>query len=133
MKKLLIFLFITLLISCDSQLPPPKTNSDIKNIIGNTVNIEDIEVAQYDFPKLMNWSDAKEACAALGKGWKLPNKIELNTMYLNKEKIGGFANISYWSSSEYVSYYAWVQYFNDGYLYSNDKANTAYVRAIRAF
>ena len=33
----------------------------------------------------MNWHDANKACNALGKGWRLPTKDELNTLYQNKD------------------------------------------------
>ena len=41
-----------------------------------------------------------KACAALGGGWRLPTKDELNILYENKDKIGGFASNNYWSSTE---------------------------------
>ena len=65
--------------------------------------------------------------------WFLPSKDELNKLYLNKVAIGGFAVDSYWSSSEYRAYYAWYQYFGNGYQNLNYKLNTYRVRAVRAF
>ena len=67
--------------------------------------------------------------------WYLPSKDELNKLYLNKNAIGGFAATYYWSSSDvsYVNYAAWSQGFNDGGPNLIDKANSAYVRAVRAF
>ena len=102
-------------------------------IIGNTIKIENIEVAEKDFPKTMNWEDAKKACENLGSGWRLPSKKELNTLYLNKDKIGGFANDAYWSSTEFDYGTAWFQVFNDGLQVNVDKYGAVYVRAIRAF
>jgi hypothetical protein len=63
-----------------------------------------LEVAQYDFPEEMNWDDANKACNELGKGWRLPTKDELNTLYQNKDFIGGFFNTSYWGTSLKRSY-----------------------------
>jgi len=71
-----------------------------KFIIGIPITFGNLEVAQYDYPSVMTWRDAKIACAKLGNGWRLPNKDELNILYKNKDKIGGFANSSYWSSTE---------------------------------
>ena len=48
--------------------------------------------------------------------------------------LGGFAEGYYWSSSEYGSYDAWTQNFNDGAQNSlSDKVNSNYVRPVRAF
>ena len=65
--------------------------------------------------------------------WYLPSKDELNKLYLNKTAIGGFANNTYWSSTENGNNFAWFQYFNVGDLSSTTKANSFSVRAIRAF
>ena len=82
----------------------------------------------------MNWNDAKVACNRLGSGWRLPTKEELNTLYLNKDKIGGFAGSYYWSSTEgsSFSFYAWYQYFVSGDQIENEKNFSKSVRAIRA-
>jgi hypothetical protein len=65
--------------------------------------------------------------------WYLPSKNELNLLYLQKSVVGGFANDSYWSSTEYDLNYAWNQYFYDGFQGTNRKFGIYYVRAIRAF
>jgi hypothetical protein len=65
--------------------------------------------------------------------WRLPTKYELNLLYLKKIDIGGFANLYYWSSTEYDPEYAWNQYFNNSNPYYFTKLNSFYVRAIRAF
>ncbi|MEX2370464.1 MAG: hypothetical protein WD578_05605 [Bacteroidales bacterium] len=45
----------------------------------------------------------------------------------------GFANFSYWSSTEDGDGYAWELDFVSGFLNSNIKSYTTYVRAVRAF
>jgi hypothetical protein len=80
----------------------------------------------------MNWAKAKEACANLGDGWRLPTKDELNLIYENKNVVGGFANVYYWSSTENDHNDAWAQGFNGGYQSYYGKDYTAYVRAVRA-
>lgn len=65
--------------------------------------------------------------------WYLPNKGELNKLYLNRAIIGGFTTGIYWSSSEYSSNAAWDQSFNTGNQMATIKSSTDRVRAIRKF
>jgi len=74
--------------------------------------------------------------------WFLPSKDELNKMYLNRATINttaasnsgsDFGTYYYWSSSEHDLYIAWSQYFGNGNQGPTVKANTHYVRAVRAF
>ena len=85
----------------------------------------------------MDWNSAKTACAKLVlngySDWRLPTKEELNQIYQNKDKIGGFVNYNYWSSSEFNNYNAWVQYVSSGRLYNDYKSRSYYVRAGRSF
>jgi hypothetical protein len=80
--------------------------------------------------------------------WFLPSKDELNLMWqyladpadddrgsyeTDSDAVGGFASSYYWSSSQYNSYGAWLQYFGDGFQSGNDKSYANRVRAVRAF
>ena len=65
--------------------------------------------------------------------WFLPSKDELNKLYINKVIIGGFVNNNYWSSSEKDFEFAYKLNFTNGDQNANNKVNTFYVRAIRAF
>ena len=60
------------------------------------------------------WEDAKAKCSALGDGWRLPSKSELNELYKAKSAVGGFSDFYYWSSTEIDANYAWNQYFYNG-------------------
>jgi hypothetical protein len=144
MKKLItILLLIVFLIVClDVFLPKslydparPKSNTDYQRIIGTPIKIGNLEIAQYDFPERMNVENSKEACYALGKGWRLPTKDELNTMYINRVKIGGFAlnNNSYWSSTEVDKDHAWAQTFIEGVQFSYENYYDMEIRAVRVF
>ena len=59
-------------------------------IIGKPYQLKNIEVARNDFPNTQNWNDAIAKCNKLGEGWRLPTSDELNKLYNNKKKIGGF-------------------------------------------
>ena len=103
-------------------------------VIGQTSFLGNLEIAQYDFPYIMKWESAKSACSLLGNGWRLPNKEELNLLFKNKLKIGGFANENdYWSLSEDELGNALKQDFNNGKQYYNGKDNILKVRAVRSF
>ena len=56
-----------------------------------------------------------------------------NLLFQKKAVVGGFANNYYWSSTEFNYNEAWVKDFADGSQDVTSKANTFYVRAIRAF
>ena len=143
MKKLFIILLVTVVASCDltwepkrdiiTSTIPPTSNTDYENIIGITFKIDNLEVAEYDFPKrLSSLSNAKAACTELGEGWRLPTKDELNLLYQNKEKIGRLYEI-YWSSTESIFNTAWKQNFINGDQFYIYKHNTYKVRAVRTF
>ena len=137
MKKLVIILLVAVLTSCGSEpaLESPKNNTDYRNIIGNPVKIDKLEVAGYDFPKEMNWEDAKKACEALGQGWKLPSKDELDFLYQNRDAIGRFTSRYYWSSTLDKNGDAWQQHFNSGkqyYVYIKNGKGVYNVRAVRS-
>ena len=55
--------------------------------------------------------------------WFLPSKDELTWLYNNlaQNGLGGFANVRYWSSSQYDPYCAWYIHFGD-----NGRSSTNY-------
>jgi hypothetical protein len=70
--------------------------------------------------------------------WYLPNKNELNKLYIGRIAIGTTVNGGYWSSSEFdatnsYKFHAWYQNFNSGSPDVILKNAVGYVRAIRAF
>jgi chitodextrinase len=95
-----------------------------------------------------NTKDIMAGCSTLGiaarlcgdlvfngySDWYLPCKDELNKLYAMKVLgFGGFADTAYWSSSEYESGNAWLQYFSNGYQDYSAKFVGNYVRAVRSF
>ena len=98
---------------------------------------EAFEVYHEDLKGHYTWDEAKEACEALGEGWRLPTKEELNEMYKKRDVVGGFAGSygSYWSSTEndnckYSD--AWYQNFYNGNQYLNYENSNLNVRSVRA-
>jgi hypothetical protein len=70
--------------------------------------------------------------------WFLPSKDELNQLFLQKDRVGGFVidvTAPYWSSTEYeIHNAAWRQTFADYFEQTiYDKYNVYNVRAIRSF
>ena len=100
-------------------------------IIGVTKKIGVLEIAQYDFPKRMNYFDAKKACADLGQGWRLPTKEELDKLFFNKDEIGGFTNNNYWSFTTNNGSGAWSQNFSNGFQNLIFNIYTYNVRAVK--
>jgi len=128
MKQLLLILSIALLaIGCD-----PSTTTGTENNNSSTFKVGNLEVMKEDLGR-MSWDDAKKTCAALGDGWRLPTKQELEILYVNNQKIGGFDDNYYWSSTEAGYFDAWLQSFSSGGQVFYFKYYSGYVRAIRAF
>ncbi|MFY7987539.1 MAG: DUF1566 domain-containing protein [Flavobacterium sp.] len=66
--------------------------------------------------------------------WYLPSRDELTKLYTNRTLIGGFNNVSYWSSSQVGTTTAWSINFSNGSSSSTStKSTLMYVRAIRKF
>ena len=106
----------------------------LNGLILTSDNGEQIEVYPKNLDGAYSWNDAIAACEALGDGWHLPTKEELNLLFSNNEKIDGFKEGAYWSCSEYSTTGAWAQYWysgNPGYQDGYSKTAAYYVRAVR--
>ena len=94
-------------------------------------------VAAPTYFSAMLLESAKTACDTLVlngfSDWRLPSTEELNSLYENKDKIGGFYDLDYWSSTEYSNYETWGQYFGDGRRAGYGYRNSCHFRAVRAF
>ena len=93
--------------------------------------IELFDIYPKDLEGRRTWCEAKEACAKLGDGWRLPTKDELNEIYGRKDTVVGLTNFSYWSSTEYDNHNAWKQNLGSGSQSTNYKNYINYVRAVR--
>ena len=130
MKKLLILPLLVIASFCFAQ--------DAEEIIGKPIKIGNILVAENDIPEDLNLEDAKKACQALGKGWRLPTYAEMNIIFKNRDKIGGFEENVYWTSSVLnsnlgVSFKFWYSSKNSklGHKGSSQKSFLLYVRAVK--
>ena len=112
--------------SCSKKTEPNST-------IGQSIIIQNLEIAQFDFEYKLDFDAAKIACNNLGNGWRLPNKVELNTLQLNRDKISNFKGLDYWSSTEVDIYTAWSQNIINSIQSNSNKSNSFSVRAVRAF
>lgn len=83
----------------------------------------------------MNWSSAMAFCENLTAGghddWFLPNKDELNALYINRQAIGNFSEDKYWSSSEINSNNSYCQDFTNGTQSNEKKSTNNKVRPVR--
>jgi hypothetical protein len=130
MKNLFAFLILAIFTSCGGA---PKENTDYKKIIGTPIKIENLEVAQYDFPFKMSWDEAYQASTAMGDGWRMPTVEELNTIFKNERRLKGFEkNRIYWSKStdEINANLVWTAGFLVGDMRSK-KETTNDLRVVR--
>jgi hypothetical protein len=118
---------------CAEEIKTTQENTEISPVIGNPIKLGNLLIAEHDFKMKMNWDVAKKACSALGDGWHLPNKDELNELYKHKYEIGSFTDDHYWSSSEFneSNNQAWEQYFFNGNPTPPEKNSSLLVRAVK--
>ena len=102
-------------------------------IVGTSMKIGRLEIAENYFPIPMTWEDAKKACSAFGNGWRLPSKEELNFLSQHKDIFCTSYFSYYWSSTEYSPSFAWMQVCNSGEQFYHAKDEPIGVRAVRSF
>ena len=157
MKKLLYLGIVLMFVSCGSnELEISASTANVSGREVSTIKIGDLEVMTEDLGKIMKWEQsedvvdydyiewekARKTCENLGDGWRLPTKDELNLLYENKCKIGGFTNNNYWGSKEdadgvfydSITGLPWGQYF--GNRETTDEFDLSYrafnARAVRS-
>jgi hypothetical protein len=144
-STLLIF-YLLIALSCSNKINEGNTFSDDDNsesveggIVVYESNGHGLIVATADLGK-HDWEAAIAACDELElngfNDWRLPTKEELDTLYtvLKLQGKGAFEDGSYWSSSEYNSYYAWRKNFKTGKVdRRGNKTKEQGVRAVRDY
>lgn len=69
--------------------------------------------------------------------WRLPTQRELEMIWILHPQLigkGSFTALStnyYWAATEYTATSAWIVSFNNGYVGSNSKTSSLYVRCVR--
>ena len=108
-----------------------------KEELHRVVQQHGIIAAASDLPTPMTWYEAKGMCDSLTlrgfSDWSLPEKEELNRLFMVKEVLGGFQNADYWSSSTPHPDRAWSIRFVDGKEDIRPWENRLRVRPIRKF
>ncbi len=144
MKKLLL---LTLAIATLASIGYPQTTSPInrggvivyeKDGHGLVAAPTDLGPESYYGSTSRPWIDAETACEKLVlngySDWRLPTIKELNSLYKNMDKIGGFDKKSpYWSSTEDYNGYAWQQDFSNGIQSWAGKKEDLNIWAVRSF
>lgn len=96
-------------------------------------------VAKEDAGKMMKWSEAIQLAKDFRLGesdqWRVPNKEELELLYVHRQLIGGFQVGNYWTSqpSKEDANGAYVINFYNGYTYTEYRETPVHVRLIRKF
>ena len=110
-------LFAGLAVVMFANCEEPITKKECGIIVFKGADGHGLASAPTDLP-FSDWNVAKQACEDLVldgcSDWRLPTQEELNQLYLNKDKIGGFASSYYWSSTESNDNGVWKQYFYNG-------------------
>ena len=79
-----------------------------------------------------NWNDAISQCKAIDDEYRLPNRDEATSMFINKKLLGTTASTNmYWTSTVYDSENAWHQGFATGTRYPWPKTEQRSVRCVK--
>jgi hypothetical protein len=79
-----------------------------------SVFIDDLEIMKNDIELSMHLPDAETLALAKGDGWRVPTINELNILYKNRVKIGGF---SLDRNIDETTYMSTTEENNDGGIY----------------
>ena len=117
-------LFFILISSCKKD----SSNSLHSTVIGKSIKIGNLEIAENDFPYRMDWATAKKSCSDLGLGWRLPDASDRDIINKNLSKIPGLKlnDNGYWSNEEALAFQP-----SNNYSGMENKSTALNVRAVR--
>lgn len=124
-------LFFILISSCKKESPEKESpETEQSKIIGNSIKIGNLEIAQNDFPYKLDWATATKSCSDLGQGWRLPFYADIETISNNLSRIPGIKinQGGYWLNEQSKAFEPSNQYIG-----FENKASPLYVRAVRSF
>jgi hypothetical protein len=91
--------------------------------------------------KSVDYAAAEKACAALGEGWRLPTRMELESILdltrhdpaIDSARFPDTKSTWYWTSTPcaWAPSCAWFVHFRHGDAYGLDRLSEACVRAVR--
>jgi hypothetical protein len=118
--------FLIVFSSCNKD----SSETALSPIIGNSIKIEKLEIAQNDFPNKLDWATATKSCSDLGQGWRLPNYADIDIISNNLSKIPGIKinQGGYWLNVESKAFEPSTKYIGN-----ENKASPLFVRAVRSF
>ena len=105
---------------------------DIKNPKNGSI----LQVAEFDFHSKMNYYDAKNACKALGDGWRLPTTVEAELIYkeLHLKRKGNFDNKgSYRCEKDSYGLNQVIAFRDNGSINGHGEAYDSLIRVVRNF
>jgi len=108
------------------------TTDGLHGLIAETID-QSSNCTWYNAQDIISTSANHSTAGKLFTDWRLPTKNELNLLYLQKSMVGGFADVNYWSSTEFDNVFAWSEYFLNPIQSVTNKDGIFFVRAIRAF
>lgn len=111
--------------------------------------IETVRIADLEWSHTLNngermaYAQAEAACAALGEGWRLPTRAELESIIdlsrhdpaIDTDRFPDTQSGAYWTSTPcaWAPSCAWVVGFYNGYVdFSHRGYSNAFVRAVRS-
>jgi hypothetical protein len=105
--------------------------NDMKSIVVLSPNTgKNIKVALHDFEEKLNWDEANLNCKKLGKNWRIPTIEEIIKIDKERQFIGNFNYVFYWTNLEVNTNAAFIYNFRFRKISLSHKKMKIRVRAV---